>query len=195
MRIIGTVAFSYVRAVYRGDHPLDREHRANTNGDGERALEMADEMLGTWVRVLLTREEVLGITLPWHLSEGGGFALVPKTGTTVGEAAELVRSDPEAMKRENPVCAEKLDLFRRSPHSPIYLSTSPIPHPDYADLRVRSGLIHLDGLHRSVAWALSDRLAPGERTEAFVAGVPETSSEQGPPPPRPDTDRTGGPRP
>ncbi|MEU3019051.1 DUF6309 family protein [Nocardiopsis sp. NPDC007018] len=175
MRLIETVPFSTVLEVYRGDHPVDRPHASNTNQDGEDVLRMADQLLGTWHRVLLSREEVLGVVLPWHLSEGGGRVLVPRSGRTVGEAADLVREGGARMAAANPVCSDKLALFREAPLTPVYLSTVPVPHPDYSDLETRTGLIHLDGLHRTVAWALSDRLPEDERTEAFVAGTPDTA--------------------
>ncbi|MBQ1082075.1 MULTISPECIES: DUF6309 family protein [unclassified Nocardiopsis] len=175
MKLIGTVPFAEVLEVYRGDHPVDRAHVSNTNQDGEDVLHMADELLGTWHRVLLSRDEVLGIVLPWHLSEGGGRELVPRSGRTVGEAAELVRSGGAEMAAANPICSEKLQLFGERPLTPVYLSTRPVPHTDYSDLEVRTGLIHLDGLHRTVAWALHERLSPDERTEAFVAGAPDTA--------------------
>ncbi|MFE1170303.1 DUF6309 family protein [Nocardiopsis sp. NPDC058789] len=175
MKLIGTVPFSRVLEVYRADHPVDRPHESNTNQDGEDVLHMADDLLGVWHRVLLSRDEVLGVVLPWHLSEGGGRELVPRSGRTVGEAADLVRSGGAEMAEANPVCSRKLDLFREAPLTPVYLSTVPVPHSDYADLRVRTGLIHLDGLHRTVAWAVSGRLSPDEETEAFVAGPPDTA--------------------
>ncbi len=171
MRPSGQVPFSHVLKVYRGDHPAERLHVANTNREGEAVLYMAEKLLGTWNRVLLSREEVLGIVLPWHLSESGERELVPRSGLTVGQAAEIVRSGGPELAAANPVCSKKLELFRRAPLTPVYLSTRPIPHPDYDDLRARTGLIHLDGLHRTIAWALADRLPHDERTEAFVAGV------------------------
>jgi hypothetical protein len=175
VRLLDTVPFSHVLDVYRIDHPADRTHPANTNRDGEEVLHMAEEMLGSWSRVLLSREEVLGIILPWHLSEGGERELVPRSGLTVGEAANLVRSGGATMAEANPVCSKKLELFRRTPLTPVYLSTRPVPHSDYSDLRVRAGLIHLDGLHRTIAWELAERLPLEERTEAFLAGAPATA--------------------
>ena len=192
MRAVHPVAFDRVRAVYLRDHPADRPHAANSNRDGDQALAMAHALLGTWSRVRLTREEVLGVVLPWHLSEGGGVELVPRSGLTVGEAAERVRAGGAGMAEANPLCAEKLELFRRAPLTPVYLSTRPVPHSDYGDLRVRTGLIHLDGLHRMIAWELAGRLSPGEGVEAFVAGSPVPDPNRHP---RPDTARTGDPHP
>lgn len=191
MRVLCPVTFDQVRAVYLRDHPVDRLHEANSNRDGGRALEMADALLGAWFRVRLTRAEVLGVVLPWHLSEGGGRELVPRSGLTVGEAAQRVRAGGAELSRANPVCAAKLERFRHAALTPVYLSTLPVPHTDYADLRVRSGLIHLDGLHRMIAWELARRLSP-DRLEAFVAGSPVPAEHRQP---RPDTARTGGPRP
>ncbi|MFJ9552185.1 DUF6309 family protein [Nocardiopsis sp. NPDC101807] len=193
MRLVHPVTYDQVRAVYLRDHPADRPHPANSNRDGEKALAMAEELLGAWSLVRLTREEVLGVVLPWHLSEGGAVELVPRSGLTVGEAADRIRAGGPGMAAANPVCAGKLELLRSAPLTPVYLSTRPVPHSDYGDLRVRTGLIHLDGLHRMIAWELSRRLPPGETLEAFVAGSPVPATR--PPHRRPDTARTGGPRP
>ncbi|MEU0491310.1 DUF6309 family protein [Nocardiopsis sp. NPDC006139] len=183
MERLGEVRFDEVLAAYRGDHPRDRPHEANSNGDGEENLERAERMLGTWSRVRLTAREALGVVLPWHLAEGGARELVPRTGLTVARAAEVLRRGGPELARANPVCAAKLDLLARAPFTPVYLSTRPVDHDDYADLRVRGGLVHLDGLHRMLAWELAGRLGPGTRLTAFVAGLPGTA----PPRPRPGT--------
>ncbi|MGK4579676.1 DUF6309 family protein [Kitasatospora sp. HPMI-4] len=170
MEVVEPVAFTHVREVYLRDHPVSRTHEANSNQDGEENLQRADRLLGSWWRVRLSRAEVLGVVLPWHLSEGGRLELVPRSGLTVAEAAERIRSGGARWAEANPVCAAKLELLERSPLTPVYLSTRPVPHPDYSDLRVRDGLIHLDGLHRMLAWELAGRLPREQRLTAFVAG-------------------------
>ncbi|MFB7663659.1 DUF6309 family protein [Kitasatospora sp. NPDC056138] len=170
MEIVSSVAFAEVRETYLHNHPVETTHEANTNRDGEENLRRADDLLGCWSRVRLSRAEVLDVMLPWHLSEGGRLELVPRSGLTVGQAADRIRSGGAEWAEANPVCAAKLDLLRRSPLTPVYLSTLPVPHSDYADLLLGSGLVHLDGLHRMLAWEVARRLPRAARLEAFVAG-------------------------
>ncbi|GAA2248633.1 MULTISPECIES: DUF6309 family protein [Kitasatospora] len=169
MDIAGPAPFAEVRETFLQDHPLEGAHEANSNQDGEQNLERAEQLLGTWWRVRLSRAEVLGVILPWHLSEGGRLELVPRSGLTVAQAAERIRSGGAEWAEANPVCAAKLRLLRHAPFTPVYLSTRPVPHSDYSDLRIREGLIHLDGLHRMLAWELAERLPAEERLDAFIA--------------------------
>ncbi|MFW5417688.1 hypothetical protein J0910_13835 [Nocardiopsis sp. CNT-189] len=170
MEIVEPVAYTEVRRVYLRDHPAERAHEANTNRDGEENLRRAEDLLGTWWRVRLTEEEALGVMLPWHLSEGGGYELVPRSGLTVGQAVRRLREDRDRIAELNPVCTEKLELMGRSPATPVYLSTRPVDHVDYEGLRVRTALTHLDGLHRMLAWGLTGRLRREEGLEAYIAG-------------------------
>lgn len=183
MQRLGEVPFREVLAAYRGDHPRERPHEANSNGEGEENLERAERLLGTWSRVRLAAPDALGVVLPWHLAEGGARELVPRTGLTVAGAARLLRREGPELARANPVCAAKLALLARAPLTPVYLSTRPVEHDDYADLRVRSGLIHLDGLHRLIAWHLAGRLGPGAGLTAYVAGLPGAAPRARPGPP------------
>ncbi|MEV0530543.1 DUF6309 family protein [Kitasatospora sp. NPDC050463] len=170
VEVLGSATFAEVRSVYLRNHSAEQAHEANTNQDGEENLRRADELLGSWWRVRLARTEVLGVVLPWHLSEGGGIELVPRSGLTVRQAVDRVRAGGRTWAGANPVCAAKLALLKQAPLTPVYLSTAPVPHSDYSDLLVREGLIHLDGLHRMVAWELARRLPRGEWLDAFVAG-------------------------
>ncbi|MGX2993845.1 DUF6309 family protein [Streptomyces sp. JNUCC 64] len=183
MEIVTSVPFSEVQDAYGRDHPLERAHQANTNSDGKAALELADGMFGSWWRVRFSRADVLGVVLPWHLSEGGALELVPRSGLTVAEAAERIRSGGEVWTGANPVCAEKLVLLERAPFTPLYLSTRPIDHSDYSDLKVREGLIHIDGLHRMLAWELAGRLPDRAELDGYLVGDP----------PPPVATRTGDP--
>ncbi|MFI9362772.1 DUF6309 family protein [Kitasatospora sp. NPDC053057] len=172
MEIVTAVAYSEVHDAYLWDHPVERPHEANTNVYGEENLERADKIGGGWWRVRLTRADVLGVVLPWHLSEGGELELVPRAGLTVARAAERVRDGGAAWAAANPVCAAKLHVLRRAPFTPLYLCTAPVDHPDYADLAVRAGLIHVDGLHRMLAWELAGRLPEGAELDGYLAGDP-----------------------
>ncbi|MDH6125000.1 DUF6309 family protein [Kitasatospora sp. GP82] len=179
MKVVSSVTFAEVQEIYLGYHPVGQTHEANTNQDGEENLQRAEQLLGSWWGVRLSRAEVLDVMLPWHLSEGGKLELVPRAGLTVGQAAERVRSGGAEWAEANPVCAAKLELLKSSPLTPVYLSTLPVPHSDYSDLRLGSGLVHLDGLHRMIAWELARRLPHEERLEAFVAGDVRTHLDAG----------------
>ncbi|MFF7364267.1 DUF6309 family protein [Streptomyces sp. NPDC008125] len=177
MRAAESVTFSEVLTVYGKDHPADRSHASNTNADGERNLHRAHALLGSWYRVELGRADILDVVLPWHLGESGRRELVPRTGLTVAQAAEIIRADPDAYARANPVCATKLDRFARAPMTPVYLSTRPVDHADYAGLRTREGLIHLDGLHRMLGWEVAGRLRREASVEVFLADFPRRSHD------------------
>ncbi|KOG66327.1 DUF6309 family protein [Streptomyces varsoviensis] len=170
MRFVSSVTFDEVQREFRREHPVARQHQGNTNQDTENCLELADKSFGRWSEVRLCRADVLDVMLPWHLSEGGAYEMVPRTGLTVGQAARIVRARGTEWAGGNPVCTAKLDLFRDSAFTSLYLSTRPVPHDHYADVRVGDGFIHLDGLHRMVAWELSGRLPAGEELTAFIAG-------------------------
>ncbi|MFD8753587.1 DUF6309 family protein [Kitasatospora sp. NPDC059577] len=172
MKIVTAVAYSEVHDAYLRDHPVERAHEANSNVYGEENIERADGLQGGWWRIRLSRADVLGVVLPWHLSEGGELELVPRAGLTVGEAAERVRSGGAAWTAANPVCAAKLRLLRWAPFTPLFLSTAPVDHSDYGDLAVRAGLIHLDGLHRMLAWELAGRLPARAVLDGYLVGDP-----------------------
>jgi hypothetical protein len=172
MENLGPARFTDVLDAFRANHPADREHPANTNAESEAMLLAADWLFGCWFRVLLARDEVCSVLLPWHLSEGGDRELVPPAGLTVSEAADRVRVGGDVLQQANPVCAAKIDRFRQAPCSTVHLSVGPVNHPDYQRLSGRAALTHLDGLHRMIAWDLAGRLSAGQATEAFVAGDP-----------------------
>ncbi|MGW1464328.1 DUF6309 family protein [Streptomyces sp. NPDC002308] len=181
MRTLESVTFAEVLDVYGKDHPAGRPHAANTNEDGERNLHRAQALLGSWYRAELGRADILDVVLPWHLGESGRRELVPRTGLTVGQAAEIIRADPDAYARANPVCAAKLDRFARTPMTPVYLSTRPVDHVDYSGLRIREGLIHLDGLHRMLGWELAGRLSSETSVRVFLADFPGRSRDDATP--------------
>ncbi|MFH8795938.1 DUF6309 family protein [Streptomyces sp. NPDC017941] len=194
MQIIGPVTFDEVQAHFHRDHPVAREHDVNTNADADSALLLADTTFRTWSAVRLSRDDVRSVLLPWHIGCGGGRELVPPTGLTVGETAGLLRAHETEFAAANPVCTAKLTLFRTHPLSSIYLTTRPIPHDHYAGLPTDEGLVHLDGLHRLLAWELAGRLSPREELTAYIAGdltrlAPATTSDSAP------NATTGGPRP
>lgn len=133
----------------------------------------ADTQLRQWNKVLLGRQDILRVTLPWHISEGGNVKLVPKSGLTVEQAVKKLSSIKDRYAKESPVCWNKIFRTDRTRFSPIFLSTKAITAPYYAgytELEIKAGLVHLDGLHRMVAWELNGLLADSVQVEAYVAG-------------------------
>lgn len=172
MRVISTLSFDDVRALFLRDHPLERAHEANTNSDAESLLRLADAVFGKWWEVRLSREEVRAVMLPWHLADGGRLELVPRSGLTVKDTADMVRERNAEFEAANPVCMAKLARFRNGAGGSVFLSTRAVPHDDYAELPAGSALYHLDGLHRLIAWELEGRL-PADGLTAVVAGEPD----------------------
>lgn len=172
MRIVARLRYEDVLREFRAAHGVDTVHEENTNHDAAKHLGMAQEQYGHWAQVLLSREEIRAIVLPWHVSEGGAVALVPKSGRTVAQAVDAIRDTGGRFATESPVCWHKLMRLRTEPFAGIYLSTRAIEDEiDYLELRTRHGLIHLDGLHRLVSWELHGMLTDRTEVLACVAGV------------------------
>lgn len=168
MQIIARVSFDEVMQRFR--HDCDGfEHPVNTNTTARANIRHADALLYGWTHVFLSRDEAIKIVLPWHLGEHGGITLVPKTGLRVQDTVQRLERIKDSYQRENPACWNKLDLMTRADFSAIFLSTQPIPTKDYDGIVGMTGLFHLDGLHRLVAWEMASRLAEVE-IEAFIAG-------------------------
>lgn len=172
MRIVAPVPYDEVMREFHAAHGLDKPHEENTNHDALKHMRMAQAQFGRWTRVLLDREEIRSVVLPWHESEGGSLTLVPRSGRTVAEAVELVRSTAGRFAIANPVCWKKLVHLRSAPLQGIYLSTEAIDDEvDYLELETRRGLIHLDGLHRLVSWELHGMLTDDTEVLACLAGA------------------------
>ncbi|MEU9604572.1 DUF6309 family protein [Streptomyces sp. NPDC048057] len=186
MRILATVPFEQVLRDFVKEHPHVREgveDEDNTNDDAEENLCQAQLVLGRWHRVALERADVLEVVLPWHTGEYGEHELIPPTGMTVATAIARLHELGEPYLHGNPRCAAKLEHHARAPMSPVYLSARPVPGPDYERLEAVEGLIHLDGLHRMLAWERAGRLDGDVTVEAYLAveGVaPSARSAAGP---------------
>ncbi|MFD8679400.1 DUF6309 family protein [Streptomyces sp. NPDC059641] len=169
--MLETLPFEAVLRRFAEDHTYDAEDRTNFNDRAERHLLSARrDMPGRWRRLLLEGPEVGKAVLPWHAGEGGQAELVPATGLTVFEAVDRLAALGASYERSNPLCSLKIARQRRAAPLPLFLSTRPVSGPDHDSLTTRQGLIHLDGLHRMLAWATSGRLVPGRWFEAYVAG-------------------------
>lgn len=169
MRSIAKIQFEEVLDAFYREHSTELGHDENTNSEAERALNLANAQMGEWTKARLRREDILNVTLPWHISCGGKTELVPKAGLTVGQAVARIASMGEAFARENPVCYQKIQRMARLPFTPLFLSTRAVQKDDYWDLERKEGLVHIDGLHRMIAWELYGRLSGGVEVEAYVA--------------------------
>lgn len=172
MRIVGAVRFETVIGHFAQEHPFNASDQANTNDEAEGHIRNGQrELGGRWHQVLLEGPEVCGVVLPWHLGEDGEVELVPKAGLTVAAAAERLAGLGASYTRSNPMCALKLARQSTAPRRPLFLSTRPVSGRDYDGLAVREGLIHLDGLHRMLAWDQAGQLVSGNWFPAYVAGL------------------------
>jgi len=172
MKVLESVTFTSVLRHFAEEHPFDESDEANSNDEALTHLHDADLVLGgRWHLVELERIELLSVVLPWHLGENGGQELIPKAGLTLAAAAaRLVELGP-SYAGTNPLCARKLDRQTAGPPTPVFLSTCAVPGADYEGLAVREGLIHLDGLHRMLAWERHGRLASMRGAKAYLAGL------------------------
>ncbi|MFE0423141.1 DUF6309 family protein [Streptomyces sp. NPDC058953] len=169
MRVLAPVPFERVLTTFVRDNPYVPDEAYNTNDDAEENLCHAQLSLGRWYHVLLDHSDVLEIVLPWHMGEYGAIELIPPEGASVGVVAARIRELGAEYAAGNPVCAAKLDHHAEGPMGPLYLSTRAIPGADYERLVVREGLVHLDGLHRVLAWVGAGRLDGDTLVEAYVA--------------------------
>lgn len=172
MRVLEAVRFDAVMDRFAHEHPFDASDQANSNDEAEGHIRNAElKLRGRWHRVLLEGPEVRNVVLPWHLGEDGEVELIPRTGLTVAAAADRLAMLDSSYAHTNPLCAFKLARQSTTAHLAPFLSTRPVPGRDYESLTVREGLIHLDGLHRMLAWARAGHLVPGNWFEAYVAGL------------------------
>ncbi|MFD4833883.1 DUF6309 family protein [Streptomyces uncialis] len=172
MRILEAVTFDVVMRHFAQEHPFDDTYADNYNDDAEVNLRGAERLLGgLWHKVLLDRAELLSVVLPWHVGEYGEVELIPPTGLTVAGAADRLRALDSSYARTNPACARKLEYQSGSPRQPVFLSTRTVPGADYDEMTAREGLIHLDGLHRMLAWERSGAGTSGAGVPAYVAGL------------------------
>jgi hypothetical protein len=167
-----------VLMAFDQDHVMKPE---NSNQYARDLLEKEDRQFGgAWAQMFLSREDVLEIILPPHNHRAGGgqIELIPISGLTVSAATEKIRGIPN-YRSANTCCWRSITYWMDRYPSPVFLSVAPVRHnSDYQHLTHSDGhLIHLDGLHRLIAWGLSGKLGPGQydkgqAVKAYVAGSP-----------------------
>lgn len=169
LKRVDTVA---VLAALNADDPNDE---FNGNSIAKLLINKADEKFaGEWQMVSLSSFEVLNIFLPHH-EHKGSMKLIPPEGMRVKDVISHWSEINEQYKNTNSSCHEKIVNLQQKPLSTIYLSAKPLDvFEDYQKMSNTEGsLVHLDGLHRLVAWAIAGRFNdPGleDALTAFVAG-------------------------
>lgn len=158
MDVEAGVSFRVVESVFRDRHGPDAD---DTDAWALSRLEEADDQFEGWLRVGLDREDVLDTVLVYHC-RGNGEPLVPREGATVGEVADRLRGEGMSeLAAEHPRCHDRIEGLMREPFSPVFLAERPLEETsaeqygwlEYGD----GGLVHLDGLHRLLAWTLDGR--------------------------------------
>jgi len=149
----------------------------NTNKFALRNIRKADSTFSSWSCVKLSSEEVFDVMLPWHIGEGSEMTLVPRTGCTVRQAVKKL-SQENLYHQECSECWGKLEHARKMLNSTIFLSERPVEGEDYEDLPTNSGLTHLDGLHRLVAWCYFDMIPQDGYVNAYIAHDAQYGSEK-----------------
>jgi hypothetical protein len=182
---IRTVSAEEVFKIFDQDHLIQPD---NGNQYARDLLQKADlQFGGVWAQMLLCLEDVLEILLPPHNHrEGGGqIELIQASGLTVSAATDKLRGIMSSYQSSNIVCWRKIAYWMNLYPSPVFLSAGPvISNSDYQQLTDPDGhLIHLDGLHRLIAWGLAGKLDPDQydkqqAVEAYVAGWPQGAQPQ-----------------
>jgi hypothetical protein len=145
LKTLARVSFDEVLKTFATNHS-DPEVWARAR------LRTADSQRSEWTLVELGPQDVLAVWLPHHRhgpeEVGQGLEVVSPEGSTVADTIETLSA-----VGPNP-CVKRIDMLSSLAPTPVYLSADPIDHQDYAGLvrRKVTGLVHLDGLHRLVAW-------------------------------------------
>lgn len=175
MKNIKKVSFPEVLEIFDSEHSVNE----GSNDWARKKLQEANEKFkGIWWKAELSRREILNILLVWHLD--GDLELIPPTGLTVLETKRRFKEIRDEYRAKSKNCYEKIIKFGQDPFSPIFLSTEPLRgygSAEYERLRYRNNhLVHLDGLHSLIAWAVVGRLnrfkyyfSP-QKVNAFIAG-------------------------
>ncbi len=165
------VSFERVWSVFRDRHRPDAD---DADGWALSRLEEADDQFDEWARVKLDREDVMEVVLVYHC-RGAGDPLVPREGATVAAIADRLRDDAAWLAADHPRCHVRIEYLMQEPFSPVFLAEGPLEDSSaeqYDWLRYREGhLVHLDGLHRLLAWTLDGRFEEGYENDltAYVA--------------------------
>lgn len=176
IRIFQTVSFSEVLRVFKKEYIEYSGYRSDTHNYTRRILVNANKQFqGQWALVYLGKRQIGNIVLPWHLGEGGRVELVPKQGATLRKVLKKFDNLKfyQEYKKSNPICWRKIIYLKKQRPTPLFLTTVPLEKKlSYNDLIVQDNqLVHLDGLHRLLAWGLSNRIKGYGEIKAYIAGL------------------------
>lgn len=167
---------------------FDREHDLSETREWARELinTVNDFYSGEWHSAKLPNDLVRSnITLMYHHHPLEGEPLVPEIGATVAETSARFREIENSYHACNNKCCEHIKSLQASPFSHLILASNDgrfkIPDQYQQKLQQRPGtFLHIDGLHRMIAWDLAGRLSDSNdgSVEAYIAGpimqFPET---------------------
>lgn len=172
MKIIKKASFEEVLAVH------DKEHSSSASVKWARkALTQADNFLKSWNLVELDQNDILNsIILMWHKGEvdDDEINLVPPEGASVIDTLTRFKEIESFYRNKRPGCYAKIMQLKNSPFTPIFLSSVPISSigDEHSGMtNYKSGnLVHLDGLHRLIAWNIAGRIDKNISLTAYLAG-------------------------
>jgi uncharacterized protein DUF6309 len=177
MNNIRAVAFNEVLSAFDKEHPMAQ---GSNEWARTRLVEANQKFKGEWRKVSLSRRDLNNILLVWHHDPKEGLELIPEHGATLAEVAARWKNIRHTYQSTNTECFKKILAFGESPFSTVFLSAAPLKGfnvPEYEKLQYREGcLVHLDGLHRLIGWAIAVRFNwfryffSKDKVEAFVAG-------------------------
>lgn len=167
--------FSEVLAIFDNEHPIGE----GTNNWARKMLNNANnKFCGEWYSTQLSRREVLNILLVWH--RDGELELISEQGMAVWEVVRRWKEIEDEYKKKNSGCYKKIMKFSRDQFSTVFLAVKPIKgcgSTEHEKLKYQDGsLVHLDGLHRLIAWAIAGKFNlfkyyfGKKKLDAFVAG-------------------------
>lgn len=170
MKVQRKATFDEVLKRFLQEHPIDNRYKVNTNPNAHQSLIMANEIFDEWNYVLLYRQDILNVILPWHLGCKGELTLVPKSGLTVEQTVVGLREMEDSYSQKNQECWDKIIKMGCTNLTHLFLSTQALPHEDYAEVNMPGHLFHLDGLHRMVSWEYHGLLKKNLQIPAYIAG-------------------------
>lgn len=158
------VSFDEVMNNFEKEHG----HYEDTNWIARSYINRANEEIvkqnnGGWLLIELPFEAAMKVLLPGHTHDGENKTLLSDCGLTARDAAHNYKLWNEQDKEQNPLCSGSLNYHLNNPNKkPIFLTVEPINSKyDYGEIidnpkLAEKRLIHLDGLHRLVALAITN---------------------------------------
>lgn len=157
------VSFDEVQKIFNKEHHTSSTH----NWTAERLKNANSVYHGKWSLVELSSREVRSkISLMYHHHRGDneygvGIELIPQHGATVTQATKNLLNSIGEYKKENKGCLETIKHHKNSSFDPIFLCREPLKGFEITEHEQMKApldnLIHIDGLHRLIAWSIDGR--------------------------------------